>query len=935
MTTRMLINATVANELRIAIVEEGELIELDIETNDQNQLKGNIYKGVVHNVEASLAACFVDIGGHKQGFLPFSEISPALFPKNWQKKDEEARITDVIKRGQEIVVQVAKDAIGEKGVTLTTYLSIPGRFTVLLPGSDANGVSRKIEDETQRKKIRAIASKIERPEDCGFIVRTAGLGQTRTAIQKDLNSVIETYEKVKRSAQIARAPSLLYAEPDLIARTLRDFFTDEIDEIWIDTREEFEAARHYFQELMPDFVETIHWYQNPIPIFAYYHVEEQIEATFHRTVPLPSGGSIVIDETEALVAIDVNSGRMTSERDHEDTVFKTNIEAAEEGARQLKLRDLGGIIVIDFIDMELRKNERLVEKALVEAAKRDKARYKISKINAQGLCVLTRQRIRQGMRRAFQRRCQVCAGTGWLRTPESHSLSLLRRVETRLAQGGVGEARVATHRETAEYLLNMKRAELMALEREHHCRIVVSAKAEMDRNADDVAFLSKGEILAEITNLLPPREERRLDRASKRKSRKKKRGQLGREGEREIAAGSGPGELDREERKKRRRGRRDRGEREAENPYRAPIAEKKRLLQEAEVEGKAADHPDVLLLKSELEELEKKVHEHAQQQALAAAQAQAAQVQAEAQMAEQQRGPKRPQHVQPPRERGRFDGSGSATFTGRPPPEVLERLKAERKARLAQRGGSSPAPGAPPMPPTSPEQKPLEAGVELPHAAEARAPALPPPPQIPAPASWSPESPPGHERPAQEPRGPRERSTHEPRPRERASQPPRPALPARGALPSAPFADRRSDRELRAKVAELERELSNLEELRANVGAHADIEKAIGVRTGRLAEAKAALAALEAKSAAAPVTLDTPDEAVTEEHPIARAPRGEAPRAEGESAMLDSQSTSASAPAPEVEAEPQPSEPRRSSLLERLRGLERPGTPPTSHDNDA
>ncbi|MCK6549522.1 Rne/Rng family ribonuclease, partial [Myxococcota bacterium] len=642
MTTRMLINATVADELRIAIVEDGELVELDIETTDQNQLRGNIYKGVVHNVEQSLAACFVDIGGHKQGFLPFDEITPNLYGRK-VKDGENVRITDVIKRGQEIVVQVMKDAVGEKGATLTTHLSIPGRFTVLMPGSDASGVSRKIEDETARKKIRAIAAKIERPEDCGFIVRTAGLGQGRTAIQKDLNLVIALYEKVQKSASIARAPSLLYAEPDLISRTLRDFFSDEIDEVWIDSREEYEAARSYFEELMPEFVERIQWYQNPIPIFAYYHVEEQIEATFHRQVQLPSGGSIVIDQTEALVAIDVNSGKNTSERDHEDTVYKTNLEAAEEVARQLKLRDLGGIIVVDFIDMELRKNERSVEKALAEAAKLDKARYKISKINAQGLCVLTRQRIRQGMRRAFQRRCSVCAGTGWLRTPESHSLSLLRRVETRLAQGGVGEVRVSTHRETAEFILNHKRSELLALEREYHCRIIISARLEMDRDADDVVFLSKGEMLAEITDRLPPREERRDLRSLRRRKKKKKA----------LAAVAGEAEahedLD-----------------EAEATDQATRTERSERVERKEKRKKRRRD------REGREGREKRV---ADAPAEAAAEAQVEGGEAAVDGSEGQPQAPRAERAPTPEEMGRFDGTGAATFTGRPPPEVLERLR--------------------------------------------------------------------------------------------------------------------------------------------------------------------------------------------------------------------------------------------------------------------
>ncbi len=521
MTIRMLINATARNELRIAIVEDGELIELDIEAAEASSLKGNIYKGVVHNVEASLEAAFVDFGAHKQGFLPFNEIASSQFYREWNKS-EPPRITDVLRRGQDIIVQVSKDAIGEKGATLTTYLSLPGRYTVLMPGSDANGISRKIDDEKIRRRIKASASKLKRPANCGFIVRTAGLNQTRVGLQKDLDAQVALYEKLVKSATIARAPSILHSEPDLIQRTLRDFFNDEVDEVWIDNREEFDAAVTYFNDLMPEYVERLKFYQNPIPIFAFHHVEEQIEATFERSVALPSGGSIVIDQTEALVAVDVNSGKNTSEGGHEDTVFKVNCEAAVMVARQLKLRDLGGIVVVDFIDMEMTSHKREVEKILEEAVSADKARTKISRINSKGLCILTRQRIRQGMRRAFQKRCEVCGGTGWLRTPESHSLSLLRRIESRLAQGGVGEVRVVTHRESAEYLLNQKRQELLNLERDYQCRVMIVARAEMDRGKDAIEFRSKGELLNEITDKLPPREERLSERELRKKKRKKK-----------------------------------------------------------------------------------------------------------------------------------------------------------------------------------------------------------------------------------------------------------------------------------------------------------------------------------------------------------------------------------------------------------------------------
>ncbi len=521
MTVRMLVNATAPNELRIAVVEDGELVELDVEAAEKSTLRGNIYKGVIHNVEGSLEAAFVDIGSHKQGFLPFSEVSEESFDRPSKSKDP--KINEVLKRGQEIVVQVAKDAVGEKGATLTTYLSIPGRYTVLMPGSDSSGaISRKIEDDKTRKRIKAMAQKLEKPEDCGFIIRTAGLNQTRVAIQRDLDKVGSQWTKLQKASKIARAPSILHAEPDLVARTLRDFFTDDIDEVLIDTKDEYEAAVAYFDEVMPDYRERLKHYQNPIPIFAYHRVEEQIESTFERRVPLPSGGSIVIDETEALVAVDVNSGKMTSEGDHEGTVFKTNVEAAEEVARQLRLRDLGGIVVVDFIDMEMTKHKREVEKVLAEAATDDKARWKISRINSKGLCVFTRQRIRQGMRKAYQHRCGVCDGTGWMRTAESHSLSLMRRIETRLAQGGVGEVRVKTHRETAEYLNNHRRSEILSLERQYHCRVVVVARPDIDRSHDEVQFLSHGELLAEITDKLPPRERRKERRGKRRRKRKKR-----------------------------------------------------------------------------------------------------------------------------------------------------------------------------------------------------------------------------------------------------------------------------------------------------------------------------------------------------------------------------------------------------------------------------
>lgn len=655
MTVRMLINASAhQEELRIAIVEDGELIELDIEAAESSTLKGNIYKGVVHNVEGSLEAAFVDIGIHKQGFLPFSEVAPAQYNRKWEES-KPARINDVMRRGQEVIVQVAKDAVGEKGVTLTTYLSLPGRYTVLMPNSEAGGISRKIEDDKVRKKIRTMAQKIVKPDNCGFIVRTAGLGQTRPAIQKDLDRVVTLYQKMLKASEIARAPSLLHSEPDLIARTLRDYFTEEIDEVWIDDQGEYEIARSYFEDVMPEFGDRIQHYQNPIPIFAYYHVEEQIEATFGRQVGLPSGGSIVIDQTEALVAVDVNSGRMTSEGNHEETVFKTNCEAAEEVAKQLKLRDLGGIVVVDFIDMEESGHKREVEKVLAEAAKEDKARYKISRINSKGLCILTRQRIRQGMRKAFQERCPVCAGVGWLRTPESHSLSLIRRIETRLAQGGVGEVRVTTHRATAEYVLNRRREDLLRLEREYSCRIVVRARPDMDRSQDEVSYHSHGELLAEITDRLPPREERRSRRKRKRTKAKKKT--------KVSSAGAAAA---------------------------------------AELEGDDDGDEDVAEAGPSASSRKRKRKKRTRSQSQSSAPATDGEPKLEA--------------------------KGSTTFTGKPSPEMLEKLKAERKARMARRqGGEGSGPSDGVEAPTKAPEKKEPAKVAPKPAEKEPSPAAPPP----------------------------------------------------------------------------------------------------------------------------------------------------------------------------------------------------------------
>ena len=362
MTKEMIINACMAEEIRIAIVENKKLIDLDIEAQSRTKHKGNIYKGIISNIEDGLEAVFVDFGEEKQAFLPLSDIRSSSYI-NAPKDAKKPKASEVLQRGQEIVIQITKDEIGTKGAAATTYLSLPGRYMVLMHSDEScGGISRKIDSEEDRKNAKHVLSQLDIPSYMAVIIRTAGVSAAKEDLIRDFKSLASTWEQVDRGAQIGRAPTLLYREPDLVVRTVRDYLSDDISKIHIDDDEEFEDVLSYFEERMPDKVKLLFKHKKKEPIFQHHDIEKSVQELSSRKVLLHSGGYIIIDETEALVAIDVNSGKSNQEKNHESTVYKTNLEATDEIARQLRLRNLGGIIVIDYIDMASRKHGRDIEK---------------------------------------------------------------------------------------------------------------------------------------------------------------------------------------------------------------------------------------------------------------------------------------------------------------------------------------------------------------------------------------------------------------------------------------------------------------------------------------------------------------------------------------------------------------------------------------------
>lgn len=467
---RMLFNATQAEELRVAIVDGQNLLDLDIETLGKEQRKGNIYKGIITRIEPSLEACFVDYGTDRHGFLPFKEVSRSYF------RDYEggrARIQDVLKEGMEVIVQVEKDERGNKGAALTTFISLAGRYLVLMPNNPrGGGVSRRIEGE-ERQELKAAMAELDIPNGMSIIARTAGIGRSAEELEWDLNYLKQLWQAIEEAGKAHHDPYLLFMESSLLIRAIRDYFRPDIGEILVDNQEVYDQVAEFMSYVMPSNVGRLKLYQDHTPLFSRFQIEHQIESAFSRSVSLPSGGAIVIDHTEALVSIDVNSARATRGADIEDTAFKTNMEAAEEVARQMRLRDLGGLVVIDFIDMENSKHQRDVENVLRDALKKDRARVQMGKLSRFGLLELSRQRLKPALGESSHVACPRCAGTGVIRGIESTALHVLRIIQEEAMKDNTGEVRAQVPVDVATFLLNEKRAELFAMEERLDVNVVL------------------------------------------------------------------------------------------------------------------------------------------------------------------------------------------------------------------------------------------------------------------------------------------------------------------------------------------------------------------------------------------------------------------------------------------------------------------------------
>ncbi|MGH8108204.1 MAG: Rne/Rng family ribonuclease [Arenimonas sp.] len=493
---RMLINATQAEELRVAIVDGQTLYDIDIEQPSKEQKKSNIYKGRIVRLEPSLEAAFVEYGGGRHGFLSLKEISRDYFVPGVDPN--KASMKEFLREGQEIVVQVDKEERGNKGAALTTFISLAGRYMVLMPNSPtAGGVSRRIEGD-DRQALKEAMDALTIPDDMGVIIRTAGVGRDAEELQWDLNYLLQVWKSITEAALSKPAPFLIYQESRLIIRALRDYLRSDVGEILVDTPAMYEEAKDFMQSVMPHSLKKLKMYTDDIPLFNRFQIESQIEAAYERTLRLPSGGSIVMDQTEALTAVDVNSSRATKGGDIEETAFQTNIEAAEEVARQLRLRDLGGLVVIDFIDMGSGKHQRMVEDRLQAALKHDRARVQIGKISRFGLLEMSRQRLRPSLGESSQIICPRCDGHGRMRSVESLSLSILRLAEEHAMKENTGQVLVQAPSEIANYLLNEKRRALVEIETRHESPILIVADEQLETPHFNVSRIREGELTEEI-----------------------------------------------------------------------------------------------------------------------------------------------------------------------------------------------------------------------------------------------------------------------------------------------------------------------------------------------------------------------------------------------------------------------------------------------------
>lgn len=492
---RMLINATQREELRVAIVDGQNLFDLDIETPSHEQKKSNIYKARVTRVEPSLEACFVEYGAERHGFLPLKEISKEYFTAGLDH--HKAGIRELLKEGQELVVQVEKEERGNKGAALTTFISLAGRYLVLMPNNPrAGGVSRRIEGD-DRQNLKDTLDDLKMPDEMGVIIRTAGLGRDAEELQWDLDYLIKVWESITEAAKTRKAPFLIYQESKLIIRALRDYLRNDVGEILVDHEELFNDAREFMQQVMPQNLKKLKLYQETVPLFSRFQIETQIENAFERTVRLPSGGAIVIDHTEALTAIDINSAKATKGSDIEETAFNTNIEAAVEISRQLRIRDLGGLVVIDFIDMESTKHQRDVEDKLRDSMKVDRARVQLGRISRFGLLELSRQRLRPSLGEASQSTCPRCEGHGSIRGVESLSLSILRIAEEDAMKENTGQVLIQVPTAVANFLLNEKRHAVAEIEKRQDAIMVIVADEKLQTPHYEIRRIRRSDVALE------------------------------------------------------------------------------------------------------------------------------------------------------------------------------------------------------------------------------------------------------------------------------------------------------------------------------------------------------------------------------------------------------------------------------------------------------
>jgi ribonuclease E len=490
---RMLINATQPEELRVAIVDGQKLYNLDIESPGREMKKANIYKGRITRVEPSLEAAFVDYGAERHGFLPMKEIARSYFRKEAFEAGKRS-IGDLLKEGTEVIVQVEKEERGNKGAALTTFLSLAGRYLVLMPNNPrAGGVSRRIEGQ-DRSELREAMSSLEIPEGMGLIVRTAGVGKVAEELQWDLDYLLQLWSAIEQSAAERKAPFLIYQESNVIIRSIRDHLRADIGEIVVDQPDTFAQAKQFIEQVMPKYLRKLRLYEDEVPLFSRYQIESQIESAFRRELRLPSGGSIVIDHTEALTSVDINSARATKGSDIEETALHTNLEAADEIARQLRLRDLGGLFVIDFIDMTPSRNQREVENRLKEAMKEDRARVQIGRISRFGLLEMSRQRLRPSLGESTHQACPRCEGHGYIRSVDSLALSILRIVEEEALKENTGRVTAQLPVEVGTYLLNEKRQVIADIERRHDVSIILIPNRQLETPKYEIERIRRQDI---------------------------------------------------------------------------------------------------------------------------------------------------------------------------------------------------------------------------------------------------------------------------------------------------------------------------------------------------------------------------------------------------------------------------------------------------------